>query len=582
MQSAKKPAHFPCNKCNYVASYRPHLKRHIKTVHDKIKDFACSLCTFRSGHRESLRKHIQAVHDKIKDATCKYCEYKTSRGDTLKQHVKKHHGNIGQLAFVKAEHKELDNPTSNMSPSSAAWKMTETVKSSDILNEVAKSLFNESIESVTNTMKFPLPAQPEVPAAAVNDALLPSAKSETSPILKTENLDKYGFLDEVAAPMASVTQPESARSSDLKNEVTTGLCTQDMKTTATAIKLSLPTQSRIAEEPTTTNGAKKAPAYSFPPPFMNFSKFDAEGRMQPPQKAFEKPLNFDLKAAMAKAPVAGGTGCYVTYGKILENQSKCSEAGYYQCTMCNREFSSPNSLGQHITIHTRKIQHRCDLCGHVFGKRDYLLNHVRLHTVEMGPVFADYKDTSEKEPMKQKEPTKLNHIHNNYAKPLKIQDTKTAEVKSNPDILNGPKLEPQLKLHDVSNTDDISPKSRDTEANEIKAPNAHSIPRYEKNKDRPKPFACDQCPFKTAHKQKLLTHIKILHEKSMGDENAKYFDCNQCSFKTVYKQNLRSHISVIHDKVKTRREATGLACELCSYTTFYKWNLKKHIKGVHD
>ena len=87
MQSAKKPAHFPCNKCNYVASYRPHLKRHIKTVHDKIKDFACSLCTFRSGHRESLRKHIQAVHDKIKDATCKYCEYKTSRGDTLKQHV---------------------------------------------------------------------------------------------------------------------------------------------------------------------------------------------------------------------------------------------------------------------------------------------------------------------------------------------------------------------------------------------------------------------------------------------------------------------------------------------------------------
>ena len=189
--------------------------------------------------------------------------------------------------------------------------------------------------------------------------------------------------------------------------------------------------------------------------------------------------------------------------------------------------------------------------------------------------------------MKEKEPIKLNHVINRDDKPLKIKDAKTSEVKINPegvinkDRLKGPKLEQQRKFADVAYTDDKSPKCRDSEADGIKAPSAHSTPQYKKHKDRPKPFACDQCPFKTAHKKNLLTHIKIMHEKSMKDEKEKCFYCNQCSFKTVYRQNLLPHIRSVHDKVKRDRGDACLACDRCSFTTLYKWNLKNHIKGLH-
>ena len=58
---------YSCDKCDYTCSTNNHLKRHIKMVHDKIKDIQCNLCEYTCSTNSHLKQHIKQVHDKIKD-----------------------------------------------------------------------------------------------------------------------------------------------------------------------------------------------------------------------------------------------------------------------------------------------------------------------------------------------------------------------------------------------------------------------------------------------------------------------------------------------------------------------------------
>ena len=51
---------FKCNICNYKTAYKPDLKRHIKSVHERIKPFKCSICEYKFGlqRRISTRKFM--------------------------------------------------------------------------------------------------------------------------------------------------------------------------------------------------------------------------------------------------------------------------------------------------------------------------------------------------------------------------------------------------------------------------------------------------------------------------------------------------------------------------------------------
>jgi uncharacterized Zn-finger protein len=80
--------------CNYMCSRKGDLNRHIKSVHDKIKDHECDLCEFKCSNKSDLTTHIKVVHDKIKDHECVDCGYTFSNKGTLKQHIKQIHTKI--------------------------------------------------------------------------------------------------------------------------------------------------------------------------------------------------------------------------------------------------------------------------------------------------------------------------------------------------------------------------------------------------------------------------------------------------------------------------------------------------------
>ena len=66
--------HVTCEQCIYhtINSYqgRHHMKRHVKEVHDIVKDFTCQQCGLKTTRRDNLERHVKAVHDKVKDFTC--------------------------------------------------------------------------------------------------------------------------------------------------------------------------------------------------------------------------------------------------------------------------------------------------------------------------------------------------------------------------------------------------------------------------------------------------------------------------------------------------------------------------------
>jgi hypothetical protein len=98
---------YECNLCEYKCSTNGDLKRHIKQVHDKIKDYECELCDYKCSTNTDLQIHIKAVHNKIKDIKCELCDYKCSTNSSLQKHILickgENHTNISGLELRTKE-----------------------------------------------------------------------------------------------------------------------------------------------------------------------------------------------------------------------------------------------------------------------------------------------------------------------------------------------------------------------------------------------------------------------------------------------------------------------------------------------
>jgi len=52
---------FPCDQCDYKASYSCNLNSHKRTVHEKLF-FQCHLCAYKSSRKDRLHKHVLSKH----------------------------------------------------------------------------------------------------------------------------------------------------------------------------------------------------------------------------------------------------------------------------------------------------------------------------------------------------------------------------------------------------------------------------------------------------------------------------------------------------------------------------------------
>lgn len=78
---------FTCSECSYQAAHLQNVKEHKNQVHLKYV-LHCKVkgCNFQSFRSEALRRHNSSVHEEI-TYNCEKCDYKAKRKDHLRQHT---------------------------------------------------------------------------------------------------------------------------------------------------------------------------------------------------------------------------------------------------------------------------------------------------------------------------------------------------------------------------------------------------------------------------------------------------------------------------------------------------------------
>ena len=83
-----------CEQCNYTTASRGHLKQHINTIHNNIKNHVCGECGYAASTKSRLKIHIKAVHKNIRSHVCGECGYAASQKIHLKKHIEAVHEKV--------------------------------------------------------------------------------------------------------------------------------------------------------------------------------------------------------------------------------------------------------------------------------------------------------------------------------------------------------------------------------------------------------------------------------------------------------------------------------------------------------
>uniref|UniRef100_A0A1B0DQE5 C2H2-type domain-containing protein n=1 Tax=Phlebotomus papatasi TaxID=29031 RepID=A0A1B0DQE5_PHLPP len=80
-----------CTVCGLRKVTAKELKVHMNT-HTREKFYSCEFCPHTTIQLDSMRRHIKVVHQGVKDFHCPHCERSFGKAETLKHHVMTHTG----------------------------------------------------------------------------------------------------------------------------------------------------------------------------------------------------------------------------------------------------------------------------------------------------------------------------------------------------------------------------------------------------------------------------------------------------------------------------------------------------------
>ena len=80
-----------CEQCQFKTVWKTALNRHIRTVHNKIRNHKCGLCGFSFAQKSTLQHHVEAVHKKLRKHVCEECGYSATQKSNIRTHMKRAH-----------------------------------------------------------------------------------------------------------------------------------------------------------------------------------------------------------------------------------------------------------------------------------------------------------------------------------------------------------------------------------------------------------------------------------------------------------------------------------------------------------
>ena len=104
------------------------LKRHMKNVHEGLRDFQCDVCSKGFSSRDSLNRHMTS-HSTIRDFPCTLCEKAFKTKDGLNAHHQTIHGKIsgGKRQRTATPDDPVANPVANPVAYPVAYPVADPV-----------------------------------------------------------------------------------------------------------------------------------------------------------------------------------------------------------------------------------------------------------------------------------------------------------------------------------------------------------------------------------------------------------------------------------------------------------------------
>jgi len=82
---------YPCEICGKRFSQAGHVRVHIQTVHEKAAFNLCEICGRGFGTKPKLVRHRKSVHEKSRHHQCRVCHSKYFQSSDLKRHLRLKH-----------------------------------------------------------------------------------------------------------------------------------------------------------------------------------------------------------------------------------------------------------------------------------------------------------------------------------------------------------------------------------------------------------------------------------------------------------------------------------------------------------
>lgn len=105
---------FKCPKCPLETSWKTALTRHIKSVHDNIRNHVCGECGYSASTKCTLRDHMDGIHKKIKKHVCEMCGFAATQKSNIRSHKKNVHSLGSQKTDERFECEECNYITNGL------------------------------------------------------------------------------------------------------------------------------------------------------------------------------------------------------------------------------------------------------------------------------------------------------------------------------------------------------------------------------------------------------------------------------------------------------------------------------------
>ncbi|XP_031548621.1 zinc finger protein 182-like [Actinia tenebrosa] len=367
---------YQCELCHWKFSQKPHLKRHMKTVHcsddeekserslpPAEKPKTCELCNKVYSNSRVLRVHIQSVHEKERPHKCSYCEATFTQRGHLWRH--KH-----------TTHPECDEVQKKLQVRRYVCTVKECEASFCCQAELTSHL------STVHQMKWPFHCD-ECSATFANRSNLNKHRRRRHKCTP-DGVEKPFICDTCENEFESHYKlTQHIRTHTGEKEFKCELCGQGFVQKSGLNKhIRCRRCPKIEGSPVRQISSKKYQCEICERVFPGPSDLKSHARTHTGEKPFECP------ECHKRFSQTGNLTKHIKYvhNKVKRPKDKPRQKNFF-CSLCGKAFACPSSLAMHCRTHSGTKPFKCDTCQTAFSQLGNLKKHLkRWHDPVSGTV----------------------------------------------------------------------------------------------------------------------------------------------------------------------------------------------------